>query len=545
MNTLLDDGSPSPDAAPPSAGLPTGDALLEVRGVVKRFPGVLALRGVSFAVARGEIHALLGENGAGKSTIIKVLSGAYQPDEGEVRLRGSTVHLSSPQDARDLGISTIHQEMTLVPHLSALRNIFLAREPRRRFAGLQLGLLDEAAMREQVLPLCKRFNFDPADLDRPVSEFGALKKHVLEIIKSLAFEADLVIMDEPTAALTDHERDALFADMRTLRDAGISVLWVTHRLEELAGLADRATVLRDGGFVDTVAVDAVDTQALVRMMLGRAVDGVGSFVAEAVADIEHHVEADEVLRVESISRRPVLDDISFSLRRGEVLGIAGLAGAGRTELARAIVGADRIDTGTVYVEGQRVKIKQPRDAVRAGIALAPEERKVQAVFADLSVAQNIALGSMSEIMKGRVVVDRAAEARVAERYVEDMGIRTPSIRQKAGLLSGGNQQKTVVARCLFAAPKVLIFDEPTQGVDIGAKAEIHRLIREYVSAGGAAIVISSETPELLTIADRVVVMRQGRLAGELPGCRPGADEQELQAKEEEIMGLATGGNLDA
>jgi ribose transport system ATP-binding protein len=518
------------------------EPLVEVRGVVKRFPGVLALKGVSFAIAPGEIHALLGENGAGKSTIIKVLSGAYTPDEGEVLLRGAPVQIMTPSYARDLGISTIHQEMTLVPHLSALRNVFLAREPQRAILGQRLGVLDEDEMERRVLPLCEEFDFDPADLQRPVSEFGALKQQLVEIMRALAFDADLVIMDEPTAALTEHESEALFTHMRGMRSGGVSVLWVTHRLEELPGLADRATVLRDGGFEGTVSVADVPTRQLVRMMLGRSVESIAESFAEAVAGApEHHAEKIEVLRAEGIVRGTVLRDAGLTVHKGEILGVAGLAGAGRTEFARAVIGADPIDAGTIHLEGKPVKIGSPQQAMRHGVALVPEERKVQAIFGDLSVARNISAGAIRRVLKGRVVVDQAKEERVAEQYVKELGIRTPSVRQKIGLLSGGNQQKAVVARCLFAQPKVLIFDEPTQGVDIGAKAEIHRLITEYVADGGSAIVISSETPELLTLCDRIIVMRQGRFVGEVAGAPPHAQKHELDAKEEDIMHLATGG----
>jgi ABC-type sugar transport system ATPase subunit len=518
-----------------------GGPLVEVRDVVKRFPGVLALKGVTFAVAPGEIHALLGENGAGKSTIIKILSGAHAPDEGRILLRGEPVAIESPSHACDLGISTIHQEMTLVPHLSALRNIFLAREPERSVLGRSVGLLDEDEMERRIRPLCEEFGFETSDLDRPVAEFGALKQQVVEIMRALAFDTDFVIMDEPTAALTEHESQALFEHMRGLRARGVSVLWVTHRLEELTGLADRATVLRDGGYVGTVNVPDVDTHQLVRMMLGRSVDSLAGYVGEAVAGTPHHAEKEEVLRVVGLSRASALRDIDLTLHRGEVLGLAGLAGAGRTEFARAVMGADRVDAGELYVDGKRVKVRSPQDAMRSGIALVPEERKVQAIFGDLSVARNISIGSLRRVLRGGIVVDHAKETRVGERYVKEMGIRTPSVRQKLGLLSGGNQQKTVVARCLFAQPKVLIFDEPTQGVDIGAKAEIHRLIREYVADGGSAIVISSETPELITLCDRIVVMRQGRLTGEVSGCAAHAPEGELHAREEDIMSLATGG----
>src|SRR4051812_7903592 len=423
-------------AAPALASKPPGSdvPIVEVCDVVKRFPGVLALKGVSFEIAPGEVHALLGENGAGKSTIIKILSGAQAPDEGEILLRGEPVRILNPSHARDLGISTIHQEMTLVPHLSALRNVFLAREPRRTVLGRTVGLVDEDEMERRVRPLCQEFDFDPADLHRPVSDFGALKQQVVEIMRALAFEIDLVIMDEPTAALTEHESEALFGHMRGMRARGVSVLWVTHRLEELTGLADRATVLRDGGFVGTVDMADVDTRHLVRMMLGRSVDSLAESFAEAVADApETHSEKTEVLRVEGMARGNVLRGIDMTLHRGEILGVAGLAGAGRTELARAILGADRIDSGVVSIDGKPTKIRSPRQGMRRGIALVPEERKVQAIFADLSVARNICVGSLRRVLKGLVVVDQAKEERVGEQYVKEMGIRTPSVRQKIGL----------------------------------------------------------------------------------------------------------------
>jgi ABC-type sugar transport system ATPase subunit len=276
------------------------------------------------------------------------------------------------------------------------------------------------------------------------------------------------------------------------------------------------------------------------MMLGRSVDSLAEYVAEAVAATPHHAEKQEMLRVVGLSRAGVLRDLNLTLHKGEVLGVAGLAGAGRTEFARAVLGADRVDAGEMYIDGKPATVRSPQDAMRNGIALVPEERKVQAIFGDLSVARNISVGSLKRVVRGGVV-DQAKEARVGEEYIKEMGIRTPSVRQKVGLLSGGNQQKTVVARCLFANPKVLIFDEPTQGVDIGAKAEIHRLIREYVADGGSAIVISSETAELITLCDRIVVMRQGQFTGEVTGCDAHAPERELQSKEEDIMSFATGG----
>jgi len=330
--------------------------------------------------------------------------------------------------------------------------------------------------------------------------------------------------------------------MVSLRDGGISVLWVTHRLEELIGLADRASVLRDGRFVGTVDPQETGIEALVRMMVGRDV--------KTLAEISH-VDADrtgcsgsdaaEVLRVEGLSRRPALQDISFAVRSGEILGIAGIAGAGRTELARAILGADRPDSGSIFIDGARVDISSPSDAYRNGIALVPEERKTQGILGEFSVARNISAAALRRLLRARFVIDGRREADVASRYVEELGIRTPSVHQKIGFLSGGNQQKTIIARCLFAQPKVVIVDEPTQGIDVGAKTEVYRLINHYVHSGGAAIVISSELPELIGISDRILVMCSGRIAGELAGSRHRAIDESERPQEEQIMLLATGG----
>jgi ribose transport system ATP-binding protein len=516
--------------------------LIRFAGIGKRFPGVVALQGVSFAVAAGEIHAVVGENGAGKSTLIKVLSGLYAPDDGHVELDGSRVQITSPRHAQTLGITTIHQELALAPDLTVVENVFLGRELRRRPFGIPVRLLDERAMDRRVEALAKEFELDPADLHRPIGQLGALKQHVTEILKALAFDARLVIMDEPTAALTDHERETLFRHMRSLRDSGISVLWITHRLEELLGLADRASVLRDGQFVGTVDPTEVGTGTLVRMMVGREVTSLAEIAQREAGVGVATTTADEVLRVEGISRRPVLQDVSFTLRRGEILGIAGIAGAGRTELARAILGADQRDAGEIYIEGKKVDIGSPSDAYRKGLALVPEERKVQGILGEFSVAKNITAAALHRVLRGRVVIDTRREDAAARGYVDELAIRTPNVHQKIGFLSGGNQQKAIIARCLFARPKVVIFDEPTQGIDIGAKSEVYRLINHFVLSGGSVIVISSELPELIGISDRILVMSEGRIAGEVTGGRVEHNiEASERSHEERIMVLATGG----
>ena len=517
--------------------------LIQLENITKQFPGVLALDDVSFDIRRGEVLALLGENGAGKSTIIKLLSGVYSPSGGQILMRGEPVVMSDPHQAQALGVTTIYQETTLAPDLNAIQNIFLGRELKKWGVGPFGALLDERAMRQKALALYEEFASDTTDLYRPISGLGALKQKVVEILKALAFDADLVIMDEPTAPLADHERDILFDHVRRLKNRGISVLLVTHRLEELFGLVDRAVVLRDGRYIGSVEPEQVGTETLVRMMVGRDVASIGDLVASHSSDTGPVQKAEEILRVEGVSRTAVLEDISFTLHTGEILGIGGLAGSGRTELARVIAGADKIDAGSVSVDGRPLTLRSPRDAIRHGIALVPEERKVQGIFPEFSVERNISAAGLWRLLLARFVIDRRRESRAATEYVDQLHIRTPSIRQQMRLLSGGNQQKAIIARCLFAQSRLLIFDEPTQGIDVGAKLEVYRLIDEHVRSGGAAIVISSELPELLGISDRILVMRQGRIAGELPGGRQShLTNDEQKVRQEQIMQIAIGGN---
>jgi ribose transport system ATP-binding protein len=515
---------------------------ISIRGLGKRFPGVVALDDVGFDIGRGEIHALLGENGAGKSTLIKILAGVYSQDEGEILVDGRLLVVENPRQAQERGITTIHQELALAPDLTVVQNVFLGRELHRHLFGRRTSMLDDRAMERRVADLAEEFELDRADFHIPAGELGALKQHVTEILKALAFHANLVIMDEPTAGLTDHEREALFRHMRSMRDRGVSILWVTHRIEELRGLADRASVLRDGRYVGTVDPEAAGVETLVRMMVGREIKTLAELTGEAVSARNGNGAGAEALRVEGLSRHPLLHDLSFDLHEGEIVGIAGLAGAGRTELARAILGADRIDAGDVFVGGKPVTIASPRDAYRNGIAFVPEERKVQGIFAEFSVAKNISAAALWRVLRARFAIDRRREDKAAEGYVRELAIRTPSVHQKIGFLSGGNQQKAVIARCLFARPKVVIFDEPTQGIDIGAKTEIYRLIDHFVHSGGAAVVISSELPELIGISDRILVMRAGRFAGEVAGERGSVVAEAERGHEERIMLLATGGD---
>jgi ABC-type sugar transport system ATPase subunit len=520
----------------PPEGQAEPAVLMEARGLGKKYPGVVALDHVSLQLRAGEIHALLGENGAGKSTLIGLLSGTQQPDSGELLVDGTLRSFAGPKQAQQLGISTIYQEQTLAPDLTVVQNVFFGRELRR--SGF---LLDEASMRRRVAALSGEFGLTAEDLDSPAGSLGALKQHVVQILKALAFDARVVILDEPTSGLEDGERQMLFGHMARLRDRGVALLWVTHRLDELFGLADVITVLRDSRWVATVDPADHDADSLVRLMVGRKRSSGHTTVHDGRVG-EHRPPPSEYLRLEAVTRYPLLREVSLTVNRGEVLGIAGIAGAGRTELARVILGADKPDSGSIFVEGSKVDIASPREAMKRGISLVPEERKVQSILGSLSVAKNISVSSLSRVSRALGVLDGRRETAVARAYIQDLGIKTSGPQQKITNLSGGNQQKAIVARCLFSDPSLLIFDEPTQGVDVAAKAEIYRLIYDFVDKGGAAIVISSELPELLGLSDRVVVMREGRLVGELPGVgRPGNEQSENETAEA-VMAMAARGS---
>ena len=490
-----------------------GETLLDASDVVKRYQGVTALDGAGLRVAPGEIHALLGGNGAGKSTLINVLSGTTVPDSGTITMSGRPLDIRRPADAMAAGITTIHQELSLVPALTTLDNVFLGREVRSRFA-----LLDRRRMTDKVAALAEEFGLTRDDLGLPVGEFGALKKRVVEIVKALSMDPRLLILDEPTSGLEEEEKVHLFGHMRRLRDRGVSLIWVTHHLEELAGLADTVTVFRDGRTVGTVAMADTSVDELVGLMFGAAADELaGTSAPQEVPAAE--ADGAEVLRLRDVSRANVLSEISLEVRAGEIVGISGLAGAGRTELARVIMGLDRISSGSVWVKGEPARIRNASAAYRKGLAMVPEDRKQLGILADLSVAENISISNLSHVSRFGFV-SRGAEKAAGDSYRERLSIRTADVRERIGNLSGGNQQKAVVARCLNTEPALIIFDEPTQGVDVVAKVEVHKLIREFVAAGGAAIVIASEVGELVELSHRVLVMRQGRIAGHvnaLPG----------------------------
>jgi ABC-type sugar transport system ATPase subunit len=497
----------------------TDAPLIAVHGITKRFPGVLALDQVDFAVRGGEVMALVGENGAGKSTLVKILAGAYRGDAGEVLVDGVAADISSPKASRGHGIAVIHQELDLAEHLSVAENIFVGREHRTR-----LGLVDFARMREASTAVLADLGvqIDPRAL---VSSLSLARKQMVEIAKALALDARLVVMDEPTSALTENEVLVLLDLVRRLRARGVAVVYVSHRFREVFAVADRITVLRDGKLACPVLHTAETTpDAVVSRMVGREVLAIfGDHSA-------HEIGAQPVVSVRGLRSAPRVKDISFDLFPGEILGVAGLVGAGRSESVRAIFGVDRIQAGEVRFEGRVVRWRSPRQAIAAGVALVPEDRKGQALFLGLPVRVNIA-AACSALVSRAGVLRRGAERRLAVEHARELRLRATAIDVAAGTLSGGNQQKVVLARWLALRPKVLLLDEPTRGIDIGAKAEIYRIIREIASRGVAVLMISSELPEVLGMSDRILVLREGRVAGVLPG--PGTDERT-------VMALATG-----
>ena len=491
--------------------------LISMSGVDKAFPGVRALADARFELMAGEVHALMGENGAGKSTLMKILSGIYAPDAGEILMNGRPVALGTPRDAQAAGISMIHQELNLMPHLTAAQNIFIGREPKS-FGG---WLLDEPRLNGDAAAI---FASMKLTLD-PKAEVGRLtiaRQQLVEIAKALSFRSRVLIMDEPTAALNDAEVADLFEIIARLKASGTGIVYISHKLDELKRIADRVTVMRDGEYVGTVPAADTPVEKIISMMVGRT-------LSTEQAEAPDLSGADTVLEVKHLNRGSEIRDVSFSLRRGEILGFAGLMGAGRTEVARAIFGADRRDGGEIFVHGKRSDIRRPEDAVRAGIGYLSEDRKHFGLVVGMDVRNNVALASISRFTGPGGVLDETGMRDAAKRYIGQLAIKTPSDEQEVRLLSGGNQQKVVIAKWLLRDCDILIFDEPTRGIDVGAKSEIYRLLNELAAAGKAIIVISSELPEILRLSHRIAVMCEGRLTGILPA----------RASQEDIMHLAT------
>jgi len=469
-----------------------------MEGIRKQFPGVLALDDVDLSVRAGEVHVILGENGAGKSTLMKILSGAHGKDAGTISLDGHQVEIDGPRRARELGVGIIYQELSLAPTLSAAENVFLGREPRRI-----PGLVDRAAMERAARAILDGLGAH-FDVRRPVRDLSLAERQLVEIARALSLDARILVMDEPTSALTDREAQALFDAMRRLTSRGVAMIYISHRLQEIYDVGDRVTVLRDGRRVATLDVRGADRRELVRLMANREVDELVTRRPSALGA--------ELLRVEGLCRGEKLRDVSFSLHEREVVGFAGLLGSGRTAVARALFGLDPIDAGRILVRGEKVSIRSPRDAIRAGIGLVTEDRKRQGLVLSLSVRENIALPVLPSLSRFGIV-DARAERELASRYSTDLRIRTPSIEQVTLNLSGGNQQKVVLAKWLACQVDILILDEPTRGVDVGAKQEIYALTERLTAAGLGIVLISSELPEIAGLCDRVLVMRGGEVVG--------------------------------
>ena len=500
---------------------PAFATLLRLTGITKSFPGVKALDGVDFEVAAGEVHALLGENGAGKSTLLKIIAGAQSADQGTVEIGGEKVVLANPQVAQRRGIATIYQELTLAPNMTIADNVFIGREPGNRLFvnNRALNEATEALIREIGL------NRGPRTLVRDLS---VAEQQMVEIARALSMQSRLIVMDEPTSALSQAEVEKLFTLVLGLKAKGISTIFVTHRLEEVFRICDRYTVLRDGRNAGKGSVADTNVEGIIRLMVGRELKA----LHERRAGVEPGPVA---LAVEHLVRRrtPVsphaieLRDVSLQVRSGEILGVAGLIGAGRTETARAIFGADPFDSGRITMGGKTVDIRNPRAAIAHGIGLVPEDRKQQALFLALAIKSNLSMAAHDRIGRWGAFIDGRKELALVEEYQRRLNIRMAGPDQKVGNLSGGNQQKVVLARWLALGPKVLIVDEPTRGIDVGAKVEVHNLLFEMANAGIALIVISSELPEILAVSDRIVTMREGRVTGQV--MRDKADQEILMS----------------
>ncbi|HET7726548.1 MAG TPA: sugar ABC transporter ATP-binding protein [Candidatus Limnocylindrales bacterium] len=494
------------------------EPLVTMEGIDKHFPGVHALDGASFELLPGEVHALLGENGAGKSTLMKILCGVYQPDGGTIRIKGREVHIPNPRAAQELGISIIHQELNLMPHLTVAQNIFIGREVRGRIPFF----LDDSRLNDRARELFERLHLD-LDPRARVGSLTVARQQMVEIAKAISFDSDVLVMDEPTAALTDTEIEELFRVVRQLREHGVGIVHISHRLEEMKQIADRVTVMRDGRYIATLPIAEAPLPTIINLMVGRT-------IYEEAPSAPTSGEQEVVLEVRGLQRGRMVRDVSFKLHRGEILGVAGLVGAGRTEVARAIFGADPLESGEVYVHGRKVDIRSPADAVRAGIGYLSEDRKRFGLAITMDVETNIVIASIRRFLAFLGQVNTRATRATAQQFVERLNIKTPSIRQRVRNLSGGNQQKVIIGKWLVADTDILIFDEPTRGIDVGAKSEIYHLLNELAAQGKAIVMISSELPEVLRMSHRIIVMCEGRVTGELNG---------RDATQESIMTYAT------
>ncbi|MEK4426898.1 sugar ABC transporter ATP-binding protein [Solibacillus sp. FSL K6-1523] len=486
--------------------------------ISKSFPGVKALSDVQVDLRHGEVLALVGENGAGKSTLMKILTGIYQKDEGMITLEGNEINVTSPKQAQELGISIIHQELNLMKDLTVAENIFIGREPKGAFNLL----VDDKKLNNQAKELFEKLNID-LDPKTKVQNLTVAKQQMVEIAKALSFNSKILIMDEPTTALTEIEIEALFEIINSLREKGVGIIYISHRMDELKRITDRITIMRDGTYIDTLITAETEMSKVIQLMVGRHV------YIESKPNIAAG-EKETVLQMNNISTKALLKDVSFELKKGEILGFAGLMGAGRTEVARVLFGADPATTGTINLHGNEVKIKSPAAAVKHGIGYLSEDRKQFGLLVSMDVKSNIALSTIKDYQSKALFVSDSKIKKIAAKYVEQLKIKTPSVDQQIRLLSGGNQQKVVIAKWLQRDCDILIFDEPTRGIDVGAKGEIYKLLDELAASGKSIIMISSELPEILRMSHRIVVMAEGKITGVLSS---------EEATQEKIMEYAT------
>ncbi|MDA8409102.1 MAG: sugar ABC transporter ATP-binding protein [Treponema sp.] len=494
------------------------ELILDVKDISKTFPGVRALDRVSFDLRKGEVHALVGENGAGKSTLMKILSGVYQPDGGTLTYKGKEVHFQSARESSEAGIGIIYQELNLVPHLTVAQNIYMGREPRTA-----LGYLDDRKMNVDAAKILAELNVDISPAVR-LNKLSISKQQMVEIAKALSKDSEVLIMDEPTSALTETEIDELFKVIHKLRSRGVGIIYISHRLEELKHIVDRITVFRDGRYISTTNYADITMEEIINKMVGRKL--------ENMFPVRKNLPTQKkLLEVRHIVHGSILRDISFDLYEGEILGLSGLMGAGRSELARAIFGADPRDSGDIIRDGKKLDIRSPADAIRHGIAYLSENRKEEGLAVKMRIDQNVTMANLPEVSKRFGIISSAQELQATQNYVDELDIRTPSLVQVVNHLSGGNQQKVVVAKWLFRDSRILIFDEPTRGIDVGAKFAIYELIERLARKGVGVIVISSELPEILGMTDRVLVLHEGRLTATL---------RTKDTSQEEILNYAAG-----
>jgi ribose transport system ATP-binding protein len=493
--------------------------ILKMERITKTFPGVKALDSVDFDVCQGEIHALAGENGAGKSTLMKVLSGEYLADSGKIYFNGEYTTISSPQHARDIGVSIINQELSLIPYLTVAQNIFLGREPQKKVSKF----IDWKRLNRDAKKQLERLKLDflPETL---VTDLSIAQQQMVEVAKALSLEAHIIIMDEPTSALTEKESEILFGLIKDLSKQNIAVVYISHRMEEIKQLADRVTVFRDGCYIATSDISEITIEHIIHLMVGRKL--------QTASPVEVDNQEEEILKIENLSSGTKLQGINLSLKKGEILGIAGLVGAGRSELARAIFGIDPVDRGEILIDGRKVNIQSPGDAIKEGIGFVPENRKEQGLLLNMTVGENITINILKKLST-LLFLDKKRTLNIADEYIEKLSIKTPGSGQKTINLSGGNQQKIVIAKWLTTHPRIMILDEPTRGIDIGAKNEIYALIHDLAASGMGIIIISSELPEILRLSSRILVMCAGKIAAEL---------SRKEASQDTIMHYATGGS---